>query len=299
MKDTRNAALTLVAVALAASALVVAILAATALDDRGAARAAGGDASAASVQRQVAALSASIGRLRGRRPGKTTPTNANAASATTSIGRSQREAVVFVANLKQGDAIQQAFYGFVEFGAAGIGTTMLSPVYNRVTTIQGAAATLPALKNALKAAAARSGIARVDLVFATHGLSGQVLLSDGFHTMTQVRDTINAGLTATERSRLRMVFSTACFGSTHLSNWIGAGFDVASGSKLIYADSVTSYPAFLGAWVAGSSFSGAVNAANLADPAHVSDGAAKLLLGRTDVDSTRVISGNGALNINS
>mgnify|MGYP001000903404 CR=1 FL=1 len=41
------------------------------------------------------------------------------AHATTTISKSQREALVFIANLSQGSPAQQAFYDFVEFSAQG------------------------------------------------------------------------------------------------------------------------------------------------------------------------------------
>jgi hypothetical protein len=102
------------------------------------------------------------------------------------------------------------------------------------------------------------------------------------------------------------VFSTACFGQTHLNAWIDGGFRVASGSRGIYADSALSFPVFLGAWSAGVGFAQAVQAANAADPAHIQDGLAKnwyegrgLSSFASQVNSVRVVRGNGGLNINS
>ena len=63
-----------------------------------------------------------------------------------------------------------------------------------------------------------------------------------------MRDRIRAGLTLADRAKLRMVFSTACFGASHRMAWREAGFKTVSGSREIYADSASSYLPFLSSW---------------------------------------------------
>lgn len=229
---------------------------------------------------------------------------ATQAQAAIPVTKAQRQAVVFVTDLSQGSPAAQAVYDLVEFGAAGLTVPTLGPRYANVTIVQGAAATRTRLRTTLKAAASASGVKAVDLVFVTHGLSGNVVFS-GSSTpvaMTAVRDDIQGALTAGERAKLRMVFSTACFGASHNARWLEAGFKVASGGKRIYADSATSYPAFLGTWALGATFGVAVAAANASDPLRLQDNAAKVLLRNEgfpnpDVDSTRVVSGASSLTI--
>lgn len=222
--------------------------------------------------------------------------SATASAAT--VSKSQRQVVVFVADMSQGSPTERAFYDFVEFGAAALAVPTLGPVYRQVNIVHGAAATRARLVATLKAAAARPGNRAVDLVFVTHGTTDEVVFSGGVSfTMAEVRDAIRNGLTTAERSRLRMVFSTACFGAAHNAFWRSAGFRVVSGGRQIYADSAASYAPFLGSWAAGASFATAVAAANAADPLRVNDNAAKLILGRTDVNSRRVVSGVGSLSI--
>ena len=223
---------------------------------------------------------------------------APAAQATTPVSTNPREALVFIANLEQGDALQRAFYDFVEFNARGLAQTALGLRYRRVRVVEGSAATRSRLVSELDAMTASPTIRAVDLIFVTHGLDpSAVMFSNGESQMTSVRTSIQNALTQTQENRLRMVFSTACFGQGHRTAWREAGFNVVSGSRLIFADAATSYPAFLTAWGAGTTFASAVSAANAADPLRVSDNAAKLLLGRQDVDSTRVTSGSTGLKI--
>lgn len=226
---------------------------------------------------------------------------ANAAS----VSKSQRNAVIFVANLAQGTSLEQAFYNLVQFAAVTIAQGSLGPAYNHVTTIQGGSATLAQLHAALKSEANRSGSQAVDLIFVTHGLSNEVLFSDGKKSMTTVSSAIVDSLNDSQRAKLRMVFSTACFGASHRTAWLNAGFKTASGSAGIYADSATSYPAFFGAWVVGTRFSDAVGVANAADPLRVSDNAAKAWFNSqnkadlaTQVNSVRSVKGTAALTIN-
>lgn len=221
-----------------------------------------------------------------------------------SVSKTQREAIIFITNLSQGTSLEQQFYDVVEFAAATLGQASLVPNYQKVTTIQGSGSTLTALRNALKTAASKSGIKAVDLIFVTHGLSGEVLFVDGRKTMDQVKADIVSNLTAAQRGKLRMIFSTACFGSTHRSKWRDAGFKTASGSQGIYADSALSYPAFLGSWIVGTNFSTAVGVANAADVLRVSDNAAKAWFNSKNkqdlanqVNSNRVVSGTSSLTI--
>lgn len=226
-------------------------------------------------------------------------------AATIGVTKEQRDAVVFLANLAPTEQPAKAFYEFVGFSAESA-VTALTPVYRRVHLVKGRSATLPALVSALNTAASNSAVKAVDLIFVTHGLSEEVVFSDVRATMDQVRQAVTDGLSAADRAKLRAVFSTACYGATHRGDWTGAGFNVVSGSRKIYADSALSYGAFLAAWASGQSFSSAIGIANASDPLDAQDKAATPILRQfgfseeeaNDVDSTRVISGTGALTIN-
>ncbi|HVE66801.1 MAG TPA: hypothetical protein VNC59_09485 [Thermoanaerobaculia bacterium] len=224
---------------------------------------------------------------------------------TVSVSKGQRDAVVFLANLVPDEQPAKAFYEFVQFSAEGA-VTVLTPVYRRVHLVKGRNATLAALVGQLNAAASNSAVKAVDLIFVTHGLSDEVVFSDRRASMDAVRMAIESGLSATDRAKLRAVFSTACYGASHRTDWRSAGFNVVSGSRKIYADSALSYGAFLAAWASGQSFASAINIANGSDPLDAQDQAATPVLRKfgfseeqaKDVDSFRVISGTGDLTIN-
>lgn len=225
---------------------------------------------------------------------------------TVAVSKEQRDAVVFLANLAPIEQPAKAFYEFVAFSAEGA-VTVLTPVYRRVHLVKGRSATLAALVSTLNAAASDPSVKAVDLIFVTHGLSDKVVFSpDARVSMYVVRQAILSGLSSADRAKLRAVFSTACYGASHRGDWTGAGFNVVSGSRKIYADSALSYGAFLAAWASGQSFASAIGIANGSDPLDAQDQAATPVLRQfgfseeeaKDVDSFRVISGTGALTIN-
>ena len=229
---------------------------------------------------------------------------AGTASATTPVSKAQREVVIFSPGLAQGTGAERVFYDFVEFSAVALATGALGTRYNVVHIVRGAAATRAGLANKLEAIASKASIRAVDLVFVTHGLTDEVVLADARWTIQAVRDRIRNTLTLAERAKLRMVFSTACFGSSHRTAWREAGFKTVSGSRKIYADSAASYLPFLSAWALGGTFATSVTAANLAGaPSGWDTAAASWFLARgatenaANVDSNRLTSGNTGLTI--
>jgi hypothetical protein len=197
-------------------------------------------------------------------------------AAQASVSRSNRDAVVFVSDLSAGfTGAEVTFYQAVEHAAYLAAVTILSPVYAHVYQVEGAQATLVALRNALNAATGTSSTTAVDLIFVTHGLNNNVVFAGNTSVpISTVRNDLTSHLSIAQRQKLRVVFSTACFGATHRTGWIQAGFKAASGALGVYSDSASSYVPFLTTWALGQSFSSAVTVANLADAFHVWDGLA-------------------------
>jgi hypothetical protein len=225
------------------------------------------------------------------------------APAQATVSKSQREAVVIVADLSAGlTGLEKTFYQGIEKAAYLGAVTILSPVYNHVAALEGTGATLAGMRNALSAATSHTGTKAVDLFFVTHGLDHNVVMADGRKSMTTVRNDLINHLTTAQRAKLRIVFSTACFGASHRADWVASGFDAASGSQGVYSDSASSYVPFLGAWALGASFGSAITAANLADAFHVWDALANntVLKGTPfegQANSTRSVLGDDGLTI--
>ncbi len=219
--------------------------------------------------------------------------------------KAQREVIHLITLSEEMDGASKQFYEAVEAGAALTSNSLLGPQYGNTHYLQEQQATLSALCQKLEQVAAKSSVKAVDLIISPHGLDDKMYFypNDGV-SMALVADKIKA-IPAAYRRKFRMVFSTACFGASHIDEWLDCGFKVASGSEQVYADSLVSFPAFLGTWVMGGSFNDAVNAANIADPLRVQDGLAKPVMEAmgspyaNQVNSTRRIGGNGNLRISS
>ena len=82
------------------------------------------------------------------------------------------------------------------------------------------------------------------------------------------------------KKKLRVLYSTACFGQSHNLDFIQAGFRVVSGATEVNANAVIEYPVFMDAWRDGKTFKSAVyqapNALTVAQ-----DKLAALILGDT------------------
>src|SRR4051794_36934012 len=166
-----------------------------------------------------------------------------------------------------------ALYEFIESSAQALTQTLLAGKYRKVTYLTGTSATLANFITALNTAAG-SNIEAVDVIFTTHGRTSEVVFADGEATTEQLKQALQT-LSPPKGKKLRAVFSTACYGESHLGAWIAGGFNEASGSEGIYADSAVSYAPFLSAWASEKTFAQAVAAANAADAFNVTDNVAK------------------------
>lgn len=218
----------------------------------------------------------------------------------------QREVIHLITLSEEWEGADKLLYETVEIGASMASTSVLGPNYGNVHLLEKDQATLSNLCRRLEQVAAKSSVNAVDLVMSPHGLINKVYFypNEGV-SMALVADKLKA-IPEMYRRKFRMVFSTACYGASHIDEWLDGGFQVASGSEKIYADSLLSFPAFLGTWVLGGSFQEAINAANAADPLRVQDRLASskfdaegITQYAKDVNSYRRVGGNGNLHISS
>lgn len=92
-------------------------------------------------------------------------------------------------------------------------------------------------------------------------------------------------------TKLRALYSDACWGKFHLDAWISAGFKVANGSVGVDSNHSLDLRRFLKKWVAGESFLDANNFANSARFTRVTDWLIE------DADSLKVVQGNAEIKI--
>jgi len=179
-----------------------------------------------------------------------------------SVGKAARELVQVICLSDGWSGQERAMYEFIELSSRGIAATLLGPVYNRIQVLQGNDATLAQFQAALSRAAASAGTAAVDVLLNLHGSDQQTIPFKEAEYSVAAMQTALSGIPAPLRRKFRTVFSTACFGETHLGMWTGVGFDVASGSRGIYADSALSFGPMLGRWASEGTFGEAIQLAN-------------------------------------
>jgi len=212
------------------------------------------------------------------------------------VSKSQRELLVF-SNLTPSDPQLTTFYNFVEFSAQSLAAVTLGSGYNRIWMVNGAGATRSNLRAWLNYLGSRSNVRAVDMIFVTHGLSDGMKFAEGTYTASDVATYLRNTIPSSRRAKLRMCFSTACFGASHRQAWRDVGFKAVSGSREVYADSALSYQPFLTGWRTYNTFRNSVNFANAADPGRVQDSIASSLLWMAgssawdEVDSFRIRQG--------
>jgi hypothetical protein len=219
------------------------------------------------------------------------------------VGKANRDLVQIIYLSEGYTGGELALYRFIEASTEDIVALGLGLKYRRIHVLKGKAATLANFKSTLQAAANTVGVTAVDVMFNTHGSSSKVFFKDGDKTTSTVKTTLN-GLSAAVRAKFRAVFSTACFGATHLGMWTSVGFSSACGSAGIYADSAVSFAPLVAKWASEGTFSETVQMANAADIGNVADNLAKAYYNengepaRADqVDSSRTVAGKGQIRL--
>ena len=245
--------------------------------------------------------------------------------AVAKVGKNQRDLVIVThldLNNSDGKGAKAwgTVYNFIERSGVASTKRHLKKHYRKVHVIQTKkrdtekTATAAAIAQLLKKVTKRKKTKAVDMIWMTHGLTeGRVDLqhpTKNKNLRTPIHATEDQDGLATEirnavgaegQAKLRILYSTACFGKSAIKGWLEAGFKVASGSKGVFTDSASSHPKFLKAWKKGKSFRKSVKAANKNQKLDFWDKAAKKLKRFKDsnVNSFRVIKGKRCLKIDS
>lgn len=186
----------------------------------------------------------------------------SAFSAFAEVNASQRALVVISELDEHAYTELLPLYQAMEAITVAVPRTVLSPLYAQTKILANSSATLSNLKTTLYRLAANPSIKAIDMVVNTHGLSEELYLYDGGHRMSEIQDELlspDASFTQAStnvmRRKLRMLYSTACFGASHNNQWNAIGFDVSAGAVGVNANAEAEYGCVLGSWAAGASFS--------------------------------------------
>lgn len=219
-----------------------------------------------------------------------------ACGAHAAVEKKDRVAVVVVELATHAAPEKKFFYNFIE--AAGMAETnnRIKPLYKKVVVLNGADATLKKFYQTLANEIADSSVKAIDTFINLHGSDGEVLFREGRVATKTIRDALVAMKGASKK--LRLLNSTACYGASHIVDWLGAGFKVASGAKRVNANGAHDFPTLLKAWGGGETYSQAQEKGNESRWIKFYDEMAAKW-GLSDVDSYKVVEGKSDLTISS
>ena len=140
----------------------------------------------------------------------------------------------------------------------------LGHAYRKIHYLTGHAATHDGFLAALADAENDPAVQAIDVIVYLHGHPGEVGFVDtGFYPMDRLRDEILALSSAgTGGGKLRALYSDACYGETHMADWLRAGFRAVSGSVGTDANWSLDLNRFMNAWRKGKTFGTAIDRAN-------------------------------------
>jgi hypothetical protein len=209
----------------------------------------------------------------------------------------KKDRVLIVVNfLASGDT--DYLYRFIESAGRRTAETVLGDDYVRLVKLYGANATRAKFVAAVRREGAKLAVKRIDVLLMLHGETGGVVFQDGgVRSSTLARELAALKL----GGKLRLMYSTCCYGDSHSADWLSAGFDTAIGSKKVNANSAVELAPLLSLWQ--FNFKAADCLAPTVPPTGPNDAVARAFgqanhLGwAAHVDSTKVIRGNANVQI--
>jgi hypothetical protein len=217
-----------------------------------------------------------------------------AAAPAMAIEKSEREVLVVANLVTNGDPRFAWLYQFLNASAVTGAQAALGLQYRAVRVLAGSNATKSAFTQTIANLTASPSLKALDVIVALHGSPETLHFQDGGRSMSSIQTGLGNGA----NSKLRMLYSTACYGSSHADNFVSGGFKVATGARAVNANSPYEYPVVLGGWALGSTMAEVTALGNDAVQRGIYDSAARMA-GFTDVDSFKVIRGIGTTRIHS
>ena len=207
------------------------------------------------------------------------------------IAKDQRVLLV-VANLvidedNDGGGDYASLYKWLDRYAVLTANLLMRPVYRLVESLTGDQVTQSAFVERVNALARDPRTEALDVILVMHGSPGRLHFDDGEMTSAALSERLQAAHLA---DRLRLLYSTACYGFSHAQDFIDAGFRTACGAKRVCANGPYEFPTQLLHWGANATYKSTVRAGNNPVFRLIHDNAAKLL-NFPDVDSEKVIVG--------
>ncbi|MBM4256845.1 MAG: hypothetical protein FJ147_13235 [Deltaproteobacteria bacterium] len=158
----------------------------------------------------------------------------------------QQRALLVVSQVTRGISNgQQWLYRFIEHSGRGVVESTLKDDYGDYITLYDQSATKANLLNTLKSTGAKATIKEIDLIVMLHGTPNVLVFHEGNQNMSTLKTEI---VTLNLKGKLRMVYSTTCFGESHADDFVAAGFNAAIGAVGVNTNAAVELPVFLNFW---------------------------------------------------
>ena len=211
------------------------------------------------------------------------------------VDRERRAALIALRLSDGGIEKLKWLYRGLEAGGAREAKQILAPGYGEVMLLSGPALTSRGLVDAITRLTTSEDIDAVDVILVAHGLNGRLQFSRG--------DVCTAADLATQlravgaAPKLRLLYSSACFGATHAEQFLGAGFSTVIGAVEKNTTGLSEFRRLLRAWVRGESAGAALGIADRPAQRWFWDTAAKVAGRLKRVNSRKQLDGDPGVTI--
>jgi hypothetical protein len=218
-----------------------------------------------------------------------------------SVTKDER-AIVVISELTSAPTERDWLYNFIEGAGRSSCERILKDDYVDYVTLYDASATKANLIQTLQAIGSKGTIKAIDLIVMLHGSSNRLYFKEGgCNTATLAAEIAALNL----KNKLRLVYSTACYGSSHNDDFLQAGFSASIGARKVNANSEVEFSPLLQLWASGHTIKDALSVGENPLTRDAADAAARLyahlknLSYKDDINSDKVLLGDGQLTINS
>ena len=212
------------------------------------------------------------------------------------VSTDQRAVVVAIRLSDAGRKQLKWLYRGLEDGAQLDLHQQLDKHYDAVEVVSGDACTPDALVERIVATTERPELTTLDVITVVHGGPGELEFSSDLSI--KATDLAQRLAAAGAGPKLRLLYSTACYGESHAAPLVAAGFSAVIGSKGKNTNGLSEFRALLTQWSEGKTVGEAVHHADRPIPRMFWDVIARLN-GFRQVDSEKVITGDKTITISS
>jgi hypothetical protein len=175
------------------------------------------------------------------------------------VNDAERALVLITSLTPAGKARLKNLYRGLGVASVELAELLLRPKYGRMRKLRDGEATRQRFVDAILLSAKPDEVKAVDAIVVLHGSPGKLIFDNGSGRPDPVMVTDLIPALAPARPKLRILYSTACYGLSHAQPFVDAGFEAACGAIGECANGPAEYPQVLSMWAHGHTFKDAVN----------------------------------------